>query len=151
MTPSPPSGILLRAVCVAAICGSLAGLSRLPYDFEPGRHHPGWIRRYEVLTEPLRGERAALLVSDDQGGTPKYKAFRAQFTLAPVVIQYRDRLATVDLAHVLGTPLVIDASSPASADEMVAELERRARRDGVELIVRRLPFNLVVVRARVGP
>jgi hypothetical protein len=134
--------------CLATLCGSVVGLTRLPWGFDPEEDHPGWLHRYEAVSAPLGSASAALFVSDDQGGTAKYKLFRAQFALAPVVVLDRNRLEVVSIRHLLNRPLIFDGSSPRSVDKAVADLSRRAGEMGLAIEVERLPRSLAVVRAR---
>lgn len=142
--------LLVWAASLAAVAGAVATVRSLPFGFQPGTEHPGWVARYSEADPSLAGESRALFVADDPEGTPKYKLFRAQFVLSPTVLQDRSSLEKVRPHHLLVTPLLLDASSAQSLEAMIEQLQRAAATGRVEVVVERLPRRLAVVRARRG-
>lgn len=133
------------AAALAAGAGTVAGL---PFAFDPGPDHPGWVARYGELAGVLGDTPRAFFVADDPEGTPKYKLFRAQFVLGPTVFQDRSSIEKVRPGLLVSVPLLVDGSSTQSLDRILARLRERAAAERVELIVDRYPRGLAVVRAR---
>lgn len=146
----PVRRVVSWIVCLAALCGAGVTYSTLPHDFDPGPNHPGWLQRYEALKDHVGPAPEVMLVADDSGGTPRYKVFRAQFVLAPAVIRGRS-LDSLDIRRLDSMPLVLDASSTASLDDMVRDVRGRAARRGIEVSVERALRTLAVVRSREAP
>lgn len=140
--------ILLWTAAAAALAAGERTVAGLPFGFDPGPDHPGWVARYGELAGELGDAPRAFFVADDAEGTPKYKLFRAQFVLGPTVLQDRSSIETVRPGLLLSVPLVLDGSSTESLERSLARLQERAGAERVELIVDRYPRWLAVVRAR---
>lgn len=140
--------ILLWTAAAAALAAGERTVAGLPFAFDPGPDHPGWVARYGELAGRLGDAPRALFVADDPEGTPKYKLFRAQFVLGPTVFQDRSSIEKVRPGLLLSVPLVLDGSSAESLERILARLRERAVEERVELIVDRYPRWLAVVRAR---
>lgn len=146
--PSRARRSLLWIVVAASAVASVQSVRRLPWEARPGSEYPGWVTRYGALAAPLAGEERAYLVSDDPDGTPKYKLFRAQFALPPIILIDRPSLDRVPFRQLLSTPLVVDASSEESFRASVDALRTGAAARRLELVVEPAPARLAVVRAR---
>lgn len=142
-----PERLISWIICIAALFGVGATYAGLPRGFDPGRNHPGWPRRYAALKESLGPAAAVVLVADDPGGTPPYKAFRAQFVLAPAVISRRN-LDRLDVRRLASMPFVLDASSRASLDSMIQDVRAETSGSGVQISVERVLQTLAVIRRR---
>lgn len=145
-----PTRLAVWIVCIAAFCGAVVTYRALPHDFRPGPDHPGWPLRYATLAASLRNETTVMLVSDDDGGTAGYKAFRAQFVLSPLLIERRPALDRVRMRQLAERPLILDASSAASLDAMSERIKALAEGSGLGVDVERVHRTLALVRAR-GP
>lgn len=139
---------VVGVVCLAALCGGVVSWRALPHEFRPGPNHPGWAQHYGALAHSLRNETKAVIVTDDEGGTPPYKVFRAQFALAPLLIEWRQNLDSVDIGRLAEAPLILDASSIESLAAMSEHVTELADLSGVEIEFERVRRTLALARLR---
>lgn len=118
----------------------------MPWAFRPHPGHPGWEARYAALVPLLAGEpRVAMLREEGDAGV--HRLFRAQFVLAPSVIEPRSRLDDVVLRQLHWRPLILDFRSASALEGTLREIESRGAAIGMEIAVERRAGQIAVVRS----
>jgi hypothetical protein len=124
------SRLLYVLVCVAIVAGVWLGGRDLPWDFEPTDPAPLWSARYEAIAPQVADWKRMYFVPEDPG--EGYRLFRAQFVLAPLVLD-RTTLDDVPVDRLATRPLLLDYQSPKALRLALRRLERRAAAAGVGL------------------
>jgi hypothetical protein len=141
------SRLAIAAACVAIVIGGWLSVLGLPWEFVPPTPNPQWEARYESLLPLVAGEpRVLFLQQENDAGV--HRLFRAQFVLAPAVIEERATLDKVQIRQLLLRPLILDFREPGALKAALASLRATAERERLELAVERPLPQLAVVRAR---
>jgi hypothetical protein len=89
-----------------------------------------------------------VLFLHERKGKGVHRLFRAQFVLAPSVIEERPTVDTVQIGQLTQRPLILDYLRPQALSRTLSRLHRDAASRGLELEVDRPFRQLAVVRAR---
>lgn len=154
----PPATVLVRPVALAdralfwafALgCGLGLGLAtqRLLRS-APAPDATAWVDRYGTLRPHVSGLDRAYFVHDFPADRFQHRLYRAQFELAPCVLDSRPTAANVPPQDLVERPLILDFHLADRLEAALALLEAAAAARGLELVVTRLPGTLAAVRAR---
>ncbi len=149
-----PRTLNRRALAVASGVGCVLGLglaaAGLPWGFEARPSHVAWVERYGSVAPFLGEAETAYFVHDLEPGGARHLFFRAQFALAPCVLQDRARVADIEGSALRTRPVILDFHGKGRLRAAVETLQAAAAREGLTLAVERLPGHLAVVRAEDG-
>ncbi len=111
--------------------------------------HYKWFARYSKLA-PLLGDapRVAIVHDPETHKTGKAKLFKAQYVLAPTIIEFRHKLPRPHSKRRQTIPLIYDFVRPGVLRQALAETAERAEKKGVTMTVVKVDRGLALVQMR---
>lgn len=142
---------LFALAWLACAVGLWQGRDRLPWQARGDGIAPDWAARYAVLLPELTGETQVMLLHGCGPDRCRHRAYRAQFVLAPTVVQERSTVEVVKMHHLRQRPLILDFQNRGAMQRALRSLRQEARARDLELEVRAFPRHVALVRAHRMP
>jgi hypothetical protein len=118
----------------------------VPWRVEGAGEVAPWSSRYRALKPLLADAERAFFVHDHGVGQARHLLFRAQFEVAPCVLEERPSVGRVPVPWLRTRPLILDFHEEAALAAALAALRETALERGLALEIERLPGRLAVVR-----
>lgn len=120
---------------------------RVPWRVEGAGEVAPWSLRYRALKPLLADAERAFFVHDRGAGQARHLLFRAQFEVAPCVLEERPHVGRVPVPWLRTRPLILDFHDEPALAAALVTLRETALERGLALEVERLPGRLALVRA----
>ncbi len=143
------SQILLMALVLPAWgAGLFFSMKERTRQLRPSPQHK-WFARYAAL-EPLLGDSqtVALVYDAPTQGQGKSQLFKAQYVLAPRIVQLANKLPLLETHRVRRMPLIYDFRKPRVLEQTLAETATKAEERGFSMTTTQVDWALALVQFR---
>ncbi len=126
--------------------GLFYSLQERSRQLRPAPQHK-WHARYAAL-EPLLGDsqRVAMVHNAATEGAGKSQLFKAQYVLAPRIVQLSRKLPLLETDRVRKMPLIYDFRKPRVLEQVLADTAAKAEERGIRMTTTQVGWSLALVR-----